>query len=84
MKNLKTQTELLEEILSNNGHLAEASGIAQAWAEMLGMDAEEVDGGEKDKLLRVASKFEEINRNLAKVMKVIRTNSIDLLYGNHE
>jgi hypothetical protein len=81
---LKTKVELLEEILNTNNYLAEASGISQAWVDILKIDSQYVDGREKENLLRLASKFEEIHMNLMKVMEVIRTNSFELIYEKHK
>jgi len=81
---LKTKVELLEEILNTNNYLAEASGISQAWVDILKIDSKYVDGREKENLLRLASKFEEIHTNLMKVMEVIRTNSFELIYEKHK
>ena len=81
---LKTKVELLEEILNTNNYLAEASGISQAWTDILKMEAQEVEGWEKENLLRLASKFEEINTNVMKAMEVIRTNSFELIYEKHK
>jgi len=81
---IKTKVELLDEILNTNGYLADASGIAQAWTDILRMEAQEVEGWEKENLLRLASKFEEINTNVMKAMEVIRTNSIKVIYRNYK
>ena len=81
---LKTKVELLEEILNTNNYLAEASGISQAWVDILKIDSQYVDGREKENLLRLASKFEEINTNVMKAMEVIRTNSIKVIYRNYK
>jgi len=81
---IKTKVELLDEILNTNGYLADASGISQAWADILKMEAQEVEGWEKENLLRLASKFEEINTNVMKAMEVIRTNSIKVIYEKHK
>ena len=81
---IKTKVELLDEILNTNGYLAEASGISQAWADILRMEVEGADERETEKLLRLASKFEEINTNVMKAMEVIRTNSIRLIYEKHQ
>ena len=80
----KTKVELLEEILNTNNYLAEASGISQAWTDILKIEAEGKDEREKEKMLRLASKFEEINTNVMKAMEVIRTNSIRLIYEKHQ
>ena len=79
-----TKVELLNEILVVNSDLADASGIAQAWTDILKMEAQEVEGWEKENLLRLASKFEEINTNVMKAMEVIRTNSIKVIYRNYK
>jgi len=81
---LKTKVELLEEILNTNNYLAEASGISQAWVDILEIDSKYVDGREKENLLRLASKFEEIHMNIMKAMEVIRTNSFELIYEKHK
>jgi len=81
---LKTKVELLEEILNTNNYLAEASGISQAWVDILEIDSKYVDGREKENLLRLASKFEEIHMNLMKAMEVIRTNSFELIDEKHK
>jgi hypothetical protein len=81
---LKTKVELLEEILNTNNYLAEASGISQAWVDILKIDSKYVDGREKENLLRLASKFEEIHMNIMKAMEVIRTNSFELIYEKHK
>ena len=81
---IKTKVELLDEILNTNGYLAEASGISQAWADILRMEVEGTDERETEKLLRLASKFEEINTNVMKAMEVIRTNSIKVIYRNYK
>lgn len=81
---LKTKVELLEEILNTNNYLAKASGISQAWVDILEIDSKYVDGREKENLLRLASKFEEIHMNIMKAMEVIRTNSFELIYEKHK
>ena len=81
---IKTKVELLDEILNTNGYLAEASGISQAWADILRMEVEGTDERETEKLLRLASKFDEINTNIMKSMEVIRTNSIKVIYRNYK
>jgi len=81
---IKTKVELLDEILNTNGYLADAAGTAQAWTDILRMEAQEVEGWEKENLLRLASKFDEINTNVMKAMEVIRTNSIKVIYRNYK
>ena len=81
---IKTKVELLDEILNTNSYLSDASGISQAWADILKIEAEGKDEREKEKMLRLASKFEEINTNIMKSMEVIRTNSIRLIYEKHQ
>ena len=81
---LKTKVELLEEILNTNNYLAKASGISQAWVDILKIDPQYADGREKENLLRLASKFEEIHMNIMKAMEVIRTNSFELIYEKHK
>ena len=83
-KVIKTKVELLDEILNTNGYLADASGTAQAWNDILKMEAQEAEGWENENLLKLASKFEEINTNVMKAMEVIRTNSIKVIYGNYK
>ena len=81
---IKTKVELLDEIINTNDYLADASGISQAWADILKIEAEGKDEREKEKMLRLASKFEEINTNIMKSMEVIRKNSIRLIYEKHQ
>ena len=81
---IKTKVELLDEILNTNDYLADASGTAQAWTDILKIEAEGTDEREKEKLLRLASKFDEINTNIMKSMEVIRTNSIKVIYRNYK
>jgi hypothetical protein len=81
---IKTKVELLDEILNTNGYLAEASGTAQAWTDILKIEAKYANEKEKEQLLRLASKFDEINTNIMKSMEVIRTNSIKVIYRNYK
>ena len=81
---IKTKVELLDEILNTNGYLADESGTAQAWTDILKIEAQYANEKEKERLLRLASKFDEINTNIMKSMEVIRTNSIRLIYEKHQ